>query len=193
MYPGGDPFGPQSGDPFGAPGGGSGSWAQQPSGWGQPPQGGPPFGSPPRKTKTWVVAAAVIGACALLVAGGVWWVTRDKASDIASDGSTTLTSAGATEAATATVPSVVTTVITPTTTERVKLDLASTAVGTCVRVQIRSASSSDALDLYKVDCAAETGIYTVTERVAASADCHSVYVAAPEDHSFALCLDPYRG
>ena len=88
-------------------------------------------------------------------------------------------------------PSTVTSVAPPTTVPRIKLDLATVPIGTCVEIQLRSDEGSDALDLFKVDCAHKEGVYTVTARVSANYECRSVYVAAPPDHSFALCLNPY--
>ena len=65
------------------------------------------------------------------------------------------------------------------------------AIGACVEFQLRSDEGSDALDLFKADCEHKEGVYTVTARVPATYDCRSVYVAAPPDHAFALCLNPY--
>ena len=87
--------------------------------------------------------------------------------------------------------STVTSVAPPSTVPRIKLDLATVPIGTCVEIQLRSDEGSDALDLFKVDCAHKEGVYTVTARVSATYECRSVYVAAPPDHSFALCLNPY--
>ena len=60
-----------------------------------------------------------------------------------------------------------------------------------MEIQLRSDEGNDALDLFKVDCAHKEGVYTVTARVGANYECRSVYVAAPPDRSFALCLNPY--
>lgn len=183
MYPGGNPFGPPPGDPFGpAPG------------YGQPPAG-PPFGAPRRKRNIPALLAALV-AVLVLVGAGVWALTRGGGESDDAAVATTTTTATTTESeiddfTEAPVPSVITSVVTPTTTERVKLDLATVQLGTCVRVQLRSTASQDALDLYKVDCETRDGIYTVTARVDSSDQCNSVYAAAAVDRSFALCLDPY--
>ena len=87
--------------------------------------------------------------------------------------------------------STVTSVAPPRTVPRIKLDLATVPIGTCVEIQLRSDEGNDALDLFKVDCAHKEGVYTVTARVPASYECRSVYVAAPPDRSFALCLNPF--
>jgi len=72
------------------------------------------------------------------------------------------------------------------------LTLAGGTVGEVLsNVQELPVFGNDALDLFKVDCAHKEGVYTVTARVPATYDCRSVYVAAPPDHSFALCLNPY--
>jgi hypothetical protein len=84
----------------------------------------------------------------------------------------------------------VTSVAPPPTVPRIKLDLATVPIGTCVEIQLRNDEGNDALDLFKVDCAHKEGVYTVTARVLASYECRSVYVAAPPDRSFALCLNP---
>jgi hypothetical protein len=77
------------------------------------------------------------------------------------------------------------------TSPRVKLDLARVAVGTCAEIQLRGGESEDALDLFGVPCEHRDGVYTVVARVSTDADCRSTYVAAPPDHSFALCLNRY--
>ena len=81
-----------------------------------------------------------------------------------------------------------TSVAPPTTIPRIKLDLATVPIGTCVEIQLRSDEGNTALDLFKVDCEHKEGVYTVTARVSTIAQCRSVYIAAPPDHSFALCL-----
>ena len=88
-------------------------------------------------------------------------------------------------------PSTVTSVAPPSTVPRIKLDLATVPIGACVEIQLRSDEGNDALDLFKVDCEHKEGVYTVTARVSANYECRSVYVAAPPDRSFALCLNPY--
>ena len=87
--------------------------------------------------------------------------------------------------------SVVTSVAPPSTTPRIKLDLAQATVGTCVEIQLRGSSSEDALDLFKVPCVHRDGVYTVVARVQDSSDCNTTYVAAPPDHAFAVCLNRY--
>jgi hypothetical protein len=133
------------------------------------------------------IAGLVIGylMCVLLIAGGVWW-------SINAGKSTTAAPTGlATPTPTWVPPSVITSVAPQTTIPRPKLDLATVPLGTCVEIQLRTSSGNDALDLFQVDCEHREGVYTVAARVGASGQCRSVYVAAPPDHSFALCLNPY--
>jgi hypothetical protein len=137
------------------------------------------------------IAGLVIGylMCVVLLAVLIWWLTGDSGSD-------TTAGSGSPTAATDQMPpktraSTVTSVAPPSTVPRIKLDLATVPIGTCVEIQLRSDEGSDALDLFKVDCAHKEGVYTVTARVSANYECRSVYVAAPPDHSFALCLNPY--
>jgi peptidyl-prolyl cis-trans isomerase B (cyclophilin B) len=87
-------------------------------------------------------------------------------------------------------PVVVTSVAPPPISPRVKLDLAKVTVGTCAEIQKRDIGA-DALDLFGVPCKHRQGVYTVVARVATNFDCQSTYVAAPPDHSFALCLNEY--
>ena len=133
------------------------------------------------------IAGLVIGytMCVLLIAGGVWWgITAGK--------STTPTpTSQAFPTPTPQFPTVVTSVAPQTSIARPKLDLATVPLGTCVEIQLRTSSGNDALDLFQVDCEHKEGVYTVAARVGASGQCRSVYVAAPPDHSFALCLNPY--
>jgi Domain of unknown function (DUF4190) len=137
------------------------------------------------------IAGLVIGylMCVLLVAALIWWLTSDS-------GSNTTTTSSAPTASTYQVPSTirrstVTSMAPPSTVPRIKLDLATVPIGACVEIQLRSDEGSDALDLFKADCEHKEGVYTVTARVPATYECRSVYVAAPPDHSFALCLNPY--
>ena len=51
--------------------------------------------------------------------------------------------------------------------------------------------SDDSLDLFGVPCEHRDGVYTVIARVTSESDCHSTYIAAPPDRSFALCLNLY--
>src|SRR5882757_5414955 len=136
------------------------------------------------------IAGMVIGylMCVVLIAALIWWLTSDSGSGSTASFSPT--------ASTYQVPpntrgSTVTSVAPPSTVPRIKLDLAAAPIGTCVEIQLRSDEGSDALDLFKVDCEHKEGVYTVTARVSANYDCRSVYVAAPPDHSFALCLNLY--
>lgn len=87
--------------------------------------------------------------------------------------------------------SVVTSIAPPSTTPRIKLDLAQATVGMCVEIQIRGAGGEDALDLFKVPCAHRDGVYAVVARVTYDSECNATYVAAPPDHAFALCLNRY--
>lgn len=87
--------------------------------------------------------------------------------------------------------SVVTSVAPPSTTPRIKLDLAQATVGTCVEIQLRGNSSEDALDLFKVPCVHRDGVYAVVARVQNDSECNTTYVAAPPDHTFAVCLNRY--
>lgn len=227
MHPGGNPFEPQSADPFGPP----------PTPASAPPATGPfgqgastglvrgatPFPDyntfavlspifavvvPPagvvlghlalpqiRRTGERGRAAAIAGLvigylmCALLVAALIWWLTSDS-------GSNTTTPSNAPTASSNQAPSTirgstVTSMAPPSALPHIKLDLATVPIGACVEIQLRSDEGSDALDLFKADCEHKEGVYTVTARVPATYDCRSVYVAAPPDHSFALCLNPY--
>ena len=134
------------------------------------------------------IAGLVIGylMCALLVAALIWWLTSDSGSN-----TTTASSSPTHGVPSTTRPSTVTSMAPPSTVPRIKLDLATVPIGACVEIQLRSDEGSDALDLFKADCEHKEGVYTVTARVPATYDCRSVYVAAPPDHSFALCLNPY--
>jgi Domain of unknown function (DUF4190) len=87
-------------------------------------------------------------------------------------------------------PVVVTSVAPPPISPRVKLDLAQVTAGTCAEIQKRDIGD-DALDLFGVPCEHRQGVYTVVARVATDFDCRSTYIAAPPDHSFALCLNEY--
>jgi hypothetical protein len=132
------------------------------------------------------IAGLVIGytMCVLLIAGGVWWgVTAGK--------STTPSPTTQAFPTAPQFPTVITSVAPQTSIARPKLDLATVPLGTCVEIQLRTSSGNDALDLFQVDCEHKEGVYTVAARVGATAQCRSVYVAAPPDHSFALCLNPY--
>jgi hypothetical protein len=140
---------------------------------------------------TAAIAGLVIGylMCVVLIAALIWWLTSDS-------GSNTTTASISPTASTYQMPSTtrastVTSVAPPTTVPRIKLDLATVPIGACVEIQLRSDEGSDALDLFKADCKHKEGVYTVTARVSTNYECRSVYVAAPPDHSFALCLNPY--
>lgn len=140
------------------------------------------------------IAGLVIGyvMCVVLIILLVWWLTSDSGSDISGPTSSS-SSSSLTRITTTTTqrPSTVTSVAPPSQPPRIKLDLATVPIGTCVEITRRSTESEDALDLYGVDCERRDGVYKVTARVAASAQCHSVYAAAPPDHSLAVCLDPF--
>jgi hypothetical protein len=221
MHPGGNPFEPQSADPFGTP-------------YGPPSAGpfvhgapiGPPYGAPPsadyntfavlspifavvvppagvalghlalpqiRRTGERGRAAAIAGLvigymmCLALIAALIWWLTSDSDSRKTSTSPTDSTY----QMPTTPRPSTVTSVAPPSIIPRIKLDLATVPIGTCVEIQLRSDEGNDALDLFKVDCAHKEGVYTVSARVSTNYQCNSVYIAAPRDHSFALCLNPY--
>jgi len=87
-------------------------------------------------------------------------------------------------------PLVVTSVAPPPSKPRVKLDLSQVAVGTCAEIQKRDVGD-DALDLFGVPCEHRQGVYTIVARVDTDANCQSTYIAAPPDHSFALCQNEY--
>ncbi|KZS51723.1 hypothetical protein A4G26_19935 [Mycobacterium kansasii] len=219
MYSGADPFGPPPGDPFGAPPPPTSPTAPRSAGeyWPGPPFGGPPPRGdyntlavlspivsvivPPagialghlalpqikrtgERGRGAAIAGLVIGylMCLVLIFVGVWWGTR---------ASTAVDASATSHPTRAPSRSVITSVAPRTTPRRIKVDLANVPVGTCVEVQVRSTSDNEALDLFKVDCEHREGVYTVSARVGSSAQCRSVYVAAPPDHSFAICLNPY--
>jgi hypothetical protein len=139
------------------------------------------------------IAGLVIGylMCLALIAALIWWLTSDSQSGTTSASTAQSASASPAPPTTRPRPSTVTSVAPPSIVPRIKLDLASVPIGTCVEIQLRSDEGNDALDLFKVDCAHKEGVYTVTARVSANYECRSVYIAAPPDHSFALCLNPY--
>lgn len=137
----------------------------------------------------WV--AAIVGLvlgyllCAALLAAAIWF---------AWGGHTRSTPAAvSTNAAPPPVPSksVVTSMAPPSITPRIKLDLTQATVGTCVEIQIRGGGGDDDLDLFKVPCVHRDGVYTVVARVGNDSDCNTTYVAAPPDHTFAVCLNRY--
>ena len=225
MHPGGNPFEPQSADPFGPPPTPSAPPATGP--FGQGASTGLVYGAKPstdyntfavlspifavvvppagvvlghlalpqiRRTgergRPAAIAGLVIGylMCALLIGALIWWLTGDSGSNTAASSAPT----AATNQAPSTIRgSTVTSMAPPISVPHIKLDLATVPIGACVEIQLRSDEGSDALDLFKADCEHKEGVYTVTARVPATYDCRSVYVAAPPDHSFALCLNPY--
>jgi hypothetical protein len=225
MHPGGNPFEPQSADPFGPSPPASAPPATGP--FGQGASTGLAYGATPspdyntfavlspifavvvppagvvlghlalpqiRRTGERGRAAAIAGLvigylmCVLLIAALIWWLTSGSGSNTTTSNSQT----GSTYQAPSTIRgSTVTSMAPPSTVPRIKLDLATVPIGACVEIQLRSDEGSDALDLFKVDCEHKEGVYTVIARVPATYDCRSVYVAAPRDHSFALCLNPY--
>jgi Domain of unknown function (DUF4190) len=123
--------------------------------------------------------------CVALLAAAIWfaWSSHTRSTPAAS---TPATGPRATPST-----SVVTTMAPPSTTPRIKLDLSQATVGTCVEIQIRGGGGDDDLDLFKVPCAHRDGVYTVVARVANDSDCNTTYVAAPPDHTFAVCLNRY--
>ncbi len=68
--------------------------------------------------------------------------------------------------------------------------MATVTVGTCAEIQKRDVGD-DALDLFGVPCEHRQGVYTVVARVNDDSNCQSTYIAAPPDHSFALCLNEF--
>ena len=227
MQPSGNPFEPQSVDPFGTPYAGA-SAPPSATPFGHGPRMGAPYGAPPsadyntfavlspifavvvppagvvlghlalpqirrsgERGRNAAIAGLVIGylMCLVLIAALIWWLTSDSDSG---DATASPSSSAPYEVPPAPPrPSTVTSVAPPPTVPRIKLDLATVPIGTCVEIQLRNDEGNDALDLVKVDCAHKEGVYTVTARVPASYECRSVYVAAPPDRSFALCLNPY--
>jgi hypothetical protein len=228
MHPGGNPFEPQSADPFGAqpaPG-----YSPAAGSFGQHPSAGSPYGTSPqpdyntfavlspifavvvppagvvlghlalpqiRRTGERGHAAAIAGLvigylmCVLLIAALIWWLTSGSHSRSTTASTSSTASTYKLPSTTRQQPSTVTSVAPPSTVPRVKLNLATVPIGTCVEIQLRSDEGNDALDLFKVNCVHKEGVYRVSDRVSTSAECRSVYVAAPPDHTFALCLNPY--
>lgn len=138
------------------------------------------------------VAGLVIGylMSVALIGGLIWWAIGD--SDAEPKRTVTATSTPEkTPAPTRPRPSTVTQTAPRPGDSRVKADHATVPTGTCVEIQRRSTDSSDALDLFEVDCERRDGVYTVTARVARPYQCQTVYVAVPADRSVAVCLDPY--
>jgi hypothetical protein len=139
------------------------------------------------------IAGLVVGylMCVVLIAALVWWLTSDLGANSTTASTSSTASTYQMPSTTLPRPSTVTSVAPPTTIPRIKLDLATVPIGTCVEIQLRSDEGNDALDLFKVDCQHKEGVYTVMARVSTNAECRSVYIAAPPDHAFALCLNPY--
>jgi hypothetical protein len=135
--------------------------------------------------------AAILGLvlgyllCVALLAAAIWfaWSGHARSTPAATPAT------GPPPAAPST--SVVTSIAPPSTTPRIKLDLTRATVGTCVEIQIRGGGGDDDLDLFKVPCVHRDGVYTVVARVANDSDCNTTYVAAPPDHTFAVCLNRY--
>ena len=121
--------------------------------------------------------------CAALLAGAIWFAVSSTRS--------TTGAATPTNRAISPSTSTVTSMAPPSVTPRIKLDLSQATVGTCVEIQIRGGGGDDDLDLFKVPCAHRDGVYTVVARVANDSDCNTTYVAAPPDHTFAVCLNRY--
>lgn len=140
-----------------------------------------------RTAAIWGVVIGYVLTAALL-AGLILWAITDP-----SGRSEPAPGAGAVEAERplrVPPPVVVTSVAPPPVSPRVKLDLTQVTVGTCAEIQKRDIGA-DALDLFAVPCKHRQGVYTVVARVANDFDCQSTYIAAPPDHSFALCLNEY--
>lgn len=127
--------------------------------------------------------------CVVLVALLVWWLVSDADSGTAAP--TSLPDTSSETSSPRPRPSVVTSVAPPVQPQRIKVDLATVPLGTCVEIQRRSTERADALDLFRVDCERRAGVFTVADRVASDAQCNSVFVAAPPDRSLAVCLNPY--
>lgn len=128
--------------------------------------------------------------CALALAALTWWLIGVAVRD-GQPASTPSNAAPARAAPAQPRPSTVTSVAPQIPAPRVKLDLAKVPIGTCAEIQLRSDEGNEALDLFKVDCEHKEGVYAVTDRVRNNFECRSVYIAAPPDDSFALCLNPY--
>ena len=134
--------------------------------------------------------AAILGLvlgyllCAALLVGAIWFAASGHTRPTQSTPATRPSPAPPST-------SVVTSIAPPSTTPRIKLDLTQATVGTCVEIQIRGGGGDDDLDLFKVPCAHLDGVYTVVARVANDSDCNTTYVAAPPDHTFAVCLNRY--
>jgi hypothetical protein len=134
-----------------------------------------------------IVAGYVLTAA--LIAGLIAWLTSDGSAGSAqavSGDITTIVSAPPSLAP----PSVVTSVAPVPITPHVKLDLSTVPVGTCANIEKRD-TGDDALDLFAAPCEHKQGVYVVVSRVGDTTDCRSTYVAAPPDHSFAVCLNEF--
>jgi hypothetical protein len=133
------------------------------------------------------VCGLVLGylMCVALLVGAIWFAASSHTRSTEATPATIAPPRGTPST------SVVTSVAPPSTTPRIKLDLAQATVGTCVEIQLRSNSSEDALDLFKVPCVHREGVYAVVARVQTDSDCNTTYVAAPPDHTFAVCLNRY--
>ena len=134
--------------------------------------------------------AAIVGLilgyllCVALLVGAIWFAASGHTRPTQSTPATRPSPAPPST-------SVVTSIAPPSTTPRIKLDLTQATVGTCVEIQIRGGGGDDDLDLFKVPCVHRDGVYTVVARVANDSDCNTTYVAAPPDHTFAVCLNRY--
>lgn len=143
-------------------------------------------GEPGRTAAIWGLILGYLLTAALIL-GLIFWAATNAGE-----------TAQSTSTATATVlplpqdlpPVVVTSVAPPPSSPRVKLDLATVTAGTCAEIQKRDVGD-DALDLFGVPCEHRQGVYTVVARVATDSNCQSTYIAAPPDHSFALCLNEF--
>lgn len=209
MYPGGSPFDPPTADPFPAPTVLHGP-AAQPADYNTfailspifavivPPAGValahlalPQIRRTGERGRRVALVGMVLGylMCAVAAVALIWWLSGQAGSDAKS---AVPTGPAPYQAAPVPAePSTVTSVAPAAPARRIKVDLATVPIGTCVEIQLRSDEGNEALDLFKVDCEQKEGVYTVTNRVSSNFECRSVYVAAPPDNAFALCLNPY--
>lgn len=138
-----------------------------------------------RTAAIWGLVIGYLLTAVLLIAVMLW------AAMIRSERLQVMPATGDTVTAESPPPPVVVTSVAPVPNKlRVRLDLAQVAIGTCAEIQKRDIGD-DALDLFGVPCEHRQGVYSVVARVGDDSDCRSTYVAAPPDHSFALCLNEF--
>jgi Domain of unknown function (DUF4190) len=139
------------------------------------------------------IAGLVIGylMCVVLIVALLWWLLSGSETDSGTASTTSTSMTHITPTTRPPAPTTVTSIAPPNQPQRIKMDLATVPLGTCVEIQRRSTESDEALDLFKVDCEHRTGVYTVADRVGSDSQCHSVYIAVPPDQSLAVCLNPY--